>query len=192
MSGIANLRTCRKTARRDFPIIITPVIHRLNFRDLPQMVVWAKKIRATAIHFQPVDRWTPETFNELWIDDPQDRADLRAVRDDQIAQKRKGAAILKSKLLLRAWDEHFLSQPAPDEYRPCRVGMRNYFIRPDRAVEVCWHYKPSEMCAHRLRRKSGMAQKQENAAKKPSRAMRCACSPASHKKPYGQGEWGWF
>jgi len=92
--------------------------------------VWAKKIRATAIHFQPVDRWTPETFNELWIDDPQDRADLRAVRDDQIAQKRKGAAILKSKLLLRAWDEHFLSQPAPDEYRPCRVGMRNYFNSP--------------------------------------------------------------
>lgn len=142
VNGISRLRAAREAAGLDFPIIIKPVVHRLNFRDLPGMVRWIQEIGATAINFQPVDRWTAETYNELWIDDPRDLADLHQVRDELIALKRKGAPVMNSELLLRAWDRHFLEQPAPEEYRPCRVGMRNYFIRPDGEVEVCWYYKP--------------------------------------------------
>jgi MoaA/NifB/PqqE/SkfB family radical SAM enzyme len=142
VSGIAQLRSSGRAAGLDFPIIVKPVVHRLNFRDMPKMVAWIQETGATAINFQPVDRWSPETYNELWIDDPRDRADMLAVRDELIALKRKGAPIMNSELILRAWDDHFLSKPAADEYRPCRVGMRNYFIRPDGAVEVCWYYKP--------------------------------------------------
>ena len=64
------------------------------------------------------------------------------VRDELIAMKRAGAPILNSELILSAWDKHFREQKAPAEYLPCRVGMRNYFIRPDGDVEVCWYYKP--------------------------------------------------
>ena len=142
LNGIGNLQSARKSAGLDFPIIIKPVVHRLNFRDLPEMVRWIQEIGAAAINFQPVDRWTAETYNELWIEDARDLADLKTVRDQLIELKRGGAPIMNSELLLRAWDQHFLEQPAPEEYRPCRVGMRNYFIRPDGDVEVCWYYKP--------------------------------------------------
>jgi MoaA/NifB/PqqE/SkfB family radical SAM enzyme len=142
VKGLVHLQEARKAAGLGFPIIIKPVVHRLNFRELPKMVGWIQEIGASAINFQPVDRWTAETYNELWIEDPNDRSDLQRVLDELIVLKRKGAPIMNSELLLHAWKEHFLSQPAPEECRPCRVGMRNYFIRPDGEVEVCWYYKP--------------------------------------------------
>ena len=142
LHGLSNLRAARQAAGLDFPIIVKPVVHRLNFRDLPEMVDWIQEIGATAINFQPVDRWTAETYQELWIDDPRDLSDLQSVRDRLIAMKRNGAPIMNSELLLRAWEKHFQEQPAPEAYRPCRVGMRNYFIRPDGEVEVCWYYDP--------------------------------------------------
>jgi MoaA/NifB/PqqE/SkfB family radical SAM enzyme len=143
LQGIANVIAARKAAGLDFPIVIKAVVHRLNFRDLPKMVGWIQEIGASAINFQPVDWWSPETYDELWIDAPEDLADLRAVRDELIGMKRAGAPIMNSELLLQAWDRHFLSLPAPDEYRPYRVGIKNYFIRPDGDVGVCWYYKPT-------------------------------------------------
>jgi len=114
----------------------------LNFRYLPELVDWIQTIGATAINFQPVDRWTPETRDELWIETPEDLADLGRIRDQLLAMKSAGAPILNSELILQAWELHFREQKAPEAYRPCRVGMRNYFIRPDGDVEVCWYYKP--------------------------------------------------
>jgi len=140
--GLAKVVEARKEVGLSFPIIIKPVVHRLNFRYLPELVNWIQTIGGTAINFQPVDRWTPETYNELWIESPEDLADLAAVRDRLLAMKRAGAPILNSELILNAWELHFRGQKAPEAYRPCRVGMRNYFIRPDGDVEVCWHYAP--------------------------------------------------
>jgi MoaA/NifB/PqqE/SkfB family radical SAM enzyme len=142
VNGIANVAAVRKEMKLDFPIIIKPVVTRLNFRYLPEMVDWIGQIGATVINFQPVDRWTPETYSELWIDDPKDLEDLRAVRNELIRMKRAGAPILNAELILNAWDKHFLEEKAPQEYLPCRVGMRNYLIRPDGDVEVCWYYQP--------------------------------------------------
>lgn len=142
VQGLAKVSQVRKEEGLSFPIIIKPVVHRLNFRYLPEMVEWIQTIGGTVINFQPVDRWTPETFNELWIESAEDMADLIKVRDQLLTMKRAGAPILNSELILSAWDKHFLEQKAPQEYMPCRVGMRNYFIRPDGDVEVCWYYKP--------------------------------------------------
>jgi MoaA/NifB/PqqE/SkfB family radical SAM enzyme len=139
--GLAKVAHVRKEEGLTFPIIIKPVVHRLNFRYLPEMVEWIGTIGGTVINFQPVDRWTQETQNELWIDSAEDLADLVKVRDQLVAMKRAGAPILNSELILNAWEKHFLEQKAPPEYMPCRVGMRNYFIRPDGDVEVCWYYK---------------------------------------------------
>ncbi|MDX2149899.1 MAG: radical SAM protein [Bryobacteraceae bacterium] len=142
LSGLAKVREIRKSEGLHMPIIIKPVVSRLNFRYLPEMVEWIQEIGATAINFQPVDRWTPETYNELWIETPEDLDELRKVRDEILRMKRAGAPILNSELILQAWDKHFLEEKAPKEYMPCRVGMRNYFIRPDGNVEVCWYFKP--------------------------------------------------
>ena len=140
--GLANITRIRREEGLDFPVIIKPVVHRLNFRYLPEMVDWIRTIGGSVINFQPVDRWTPETHNELWIDSAEDLADLVKVRDQLLAMKRAGAPILNSELILNAWEQHFRELKAPEEYRPCRVGMRNFFIRPDGDVEVCWYYKP--------------------------------------------------
>jgi MoaA/NifB/PqqE/SkfB family radical SAM enzyme len=141
LQGLAKVVALRKKEHLSFPIIIKPVVHRLNFRYLPEMVDWIQEIGASAINFQPVDRWTPETYNELWISDPKDAADLMDVRDTLLAMKRAGAPILNSELTLQAWDKHFREEKASKEYMPCRVGLRNYFIRPDGEVDLCWYYK---------------------------------------------------
>jgi len=141
VTGIKKLVQARQAARQSFPVVIKPVVHRLNFRYLPEMVPWIQEIGATVLNFQPVDRWTPETHNELWITERQDLEDLGKVRDELLAMKRAGAPILNSELTLMAWEKHFLEEKAPPEYLPCRVGMRNFFIRPDGDVELCWFYK---------------------------------------------------
>ena len=56
--------------------------------------------------------------------------------------KRAGAPILNSELLLNLWPNHFRREKAPREAMPCRIGMRNFFIRSDGRVEVCWNFPP--------------------------------------------------
>ncbi len=141
-SAIGNIAQARREQGLSFPIIIKPVVTRANFRYLAEMVDWIQELGGTAINFQPVDRWTPETYNELWIEDPAELDELEKVRDELLQMKRDGAPILNSELILKAWRMHFEEKKAPKEYMPCRVGMRNYFIRPDGNVEVCWYFKP--------------------------------------------------
>jgi MoaA/NifB/PqqE/SkfB family radical SAM enzyme len=141
VAGIGKLASAKKEAGLSFPIVIKPVVHRLNFRFLSEMVSWIQEIGGTVINFQPVDRWTPETYDELWINDGKDLEDLAKVRDELLAMKRAGAPILNSEAVLLAWEQHFREEKASPEYLPCRVGLRNYFIRPNGDVELCWFYK---------------------------------------------------
>jgi MoaA/NifB/PqqE/SkfB family radical SAM enzyme len=139
--GIRDLIARRDAAGLDFPVIIKPVVHRLNYAHLPAMVEWAREIGAAAVNMQPIDRWTRETYDELWIEEAE-LPRLMAVARELIRLKRAGAPILNSELLLASWDKHFREEPAPAEVMPCRVGMRNYFIRPNGNVEVCWNFPP--------------------------------------------------
>ena len=141
VQGIANVSAARLAEGLDFPIIIKPVVHKLNFRKLPEMVDWIQKIGATALSFQPVEKGTQEVDDELWIGE-EDLDDLIAVRDELLRLKRQGAPILNGEAVLRAWPAHFRGEKAPQEVMPCRVGMRNYFIRSDGRLEVCWFFKP--------------------------------------------------
>jgi MoaA/NifB/PqqE/SkfB family radical SAM enzyme len=139
--NIQDLIAERNAQGLDFPVIIKPVVHRLNYRYLPGMVDWVKELGATAIHMQPVDRWTQETYDELWIEEAE-LPQLMEVSKELIRRKRAGDPILNSELLLSIWDKHFRNETAPEEVLPCRVGMRNYFIRTNGDVEVCWHFPP--------------------------------------------------
>jgi MoaA/NifB/PqqE/SkfB family radical SAM enzyme len=141
VQGIRNVSEMRKAEGMDFPIIIKPVVHKLNFRQLPEMVDWIQEIGATALSFQPVEMGTQEVEDELWIGESE-MDDLIAVRDELLRLKRNGAPILNGEAVLNAWPNHFRREKAPPEVMPCRVGMRNYFIRSDGRLEVCWFFKP--------------------------------------------------
>ena len=137
--GLELLIRQRDAAGLDFPIIIKPVVHRLNFRGAAELVRWAQDLGPTVVNFQPVDRWTSETDEELWIEE-EDMDDLEGVVRELLLMKKKGAPILNNELVLNAWPMHFRGLPAPEETMPCLVGLRNYFIRPNGDVEVCWNF----------------------------------------------------
>ncbi|WP_338822011.1 radical SAM protein [Bradyrhizobium septentrionale] len=141
VQGIRNVAEQRRAEGLDFPIIIKPVVHKLNFRRLPEMVDWIQQIGATALSFQPVEQGTQEVEDELWIGESE-LDDLIKVRDELLRLKRAGAPILNGEAVLRAWPNHFRREKAPKEVMPCRVGMRNYFIPSDGRLEVCWFFKP--------------------------------------------------
>jgi MoaA/NifB/PqqE/SkfB family radical SAM enzyme len=137
--GIGSLREEREKLGLDFPIIIKPTVGKKNFRYLPDMVRWVKEIGATCLNFQPVERWTPETYDELWIE-RDEHDDLLKVVETMIEFKRKGEPIMNSELAISLLIRHFREESAPAEAMPCRVGLRDFFIRANGDVEVCFHY----------------------------------------------------
>ena len=141
VAGIRSLTRAKARHGADFPIIIKSVVNKLNFRVLPDMVDWVREIGATAINFQPVEQVTDEARDEFWIA-PEDMDDLIKVKDRLLEMKRNGAQILNSDLLLNLWPNHFRREKAPREAMPCRIGMRNFFIRSDGRVEMCWNFPP--------------------------------------------------
>lgn len=137
--GIEYLREeCQKQGVK-FPITVKPTVNRLNFRLLPEIVEWAQQIGATTVHIQPVNRWTPETYEELWVEE-EDREELAKVIERLIEMKKTGAPIMNSDEQLRLIAIHFREEKAPPESRPCRVGLRNFWIETDGSVKLCNDY----------------------------------------------------
>jgi MoaA/NifB/PqqE/SkfB family radical SAM enzyme len=105
------------------------------------MVEWVKGIGATALNFQPMDRWTQETYDELWIE-PDEYDDLQEIVNKMLELKRRGEPILNSELVISLLVKHFREESAPPAAMPCKVGMRDFFIRTNGDVEVCFFYPP--------------------------------------------------
>jgi MoaA/NifB/PqqE/SkfB family radical SAM enzyme len=137
--GIGYLQQYQRELGVDFPIIIKPVVHAANFRQLPALVEWANEVGATAVNFQPMDRWTQETYDELWIEEAE-HGELEFVIDRLLHMKKNGAKIMNSEQVLKLIPAHFREESAPPEAMPCRVGMRDCFIRPNGDVEPCFFY----------------------------------------------------
>ncbi|MEG4286786.1 radical SAM protein [Microcoleus sp. A006_D1] len=137
--GIVYLREEQEKQNVLFPINVKPTINRLNFRHLEEIVTWAKGIGATTVNFQPVNRWTPETYSELWIEEA-DREEFSQVIERLIEMKKNGAPIMNSDEVLRLMVPHFQEEKAPDSTRPCRVGLRNYWIDTRGDVKLCDEY----------------------------------------------------
>src|SRR5437016_11895167 len=117
--GIKYVREERDRMGLDFPIIIKPTVNKKNFRYLPDMVQWVKESGATVLYFQPMDRWTPETYDELWIEEDE-HAELQQVLDKMLELKRQGEPILNSELVISLMVRHFREESAPPEAMPCR------------------------------------------------------------------------
>ena len=125
-----------------FPVIVKPTVTSANFRDLPELARWAvAELGATLVNFQPIDRWTRETYEELWIEE-RDFPELRRIVEELLALKREGLPIMNSTMTLELWESHFREEKAPPSAMPCRVGLRNFFIRSNGDVEVCWYWPP--------------------------------------------------
>ena len=57
-----------------------------------------------------------------------------------IELKRNGEPILNSELVISLLVRHFREESAPPEVMPCRVGLRDFFIRTNGDIEVCFFY----------------------------------------------------
>ena len=133
------LRKEREAQGANFPIIVKPTVNVRNFQRLPDLVRWAKD-RGAVVNLQPLERWTDDT-NGLWINADRER-DLQAVVAELLVMKARGAPILNSEKVLNLLPAHFRGETAPREVLPCRIGMRNFFIRPNGDVTLCFNFKP--------------------------------------------------
>nr|WP_295405151.1 radical SAM protein [uncultured Thiocystis sp.] len=137
-AGIRNLVQERERQGAKFPIIIKPTVNAKNFRYLPEMVDWTKKIGASCVYPQPMNKWTQETTDDLWIEE-RDLPELENVIDHLVEMAGSGEPILTPPKILKLIPDHFREKKAPRDTLPCRVGARNFFIRPTGSVELCHH-----------------------------------------------------
>jgi MoaA/NifB/PqqE/SkfB family radical SAM enzyme len=135
-AGIDYLLEERKKQGAEFPITVKPTVNSKNFRHLPALVEWAAAKGDLCVSPQPMSRWTPETYNELWIEEA-DMPEFEAVIDKLVAMQKAGSPILTPENVLRLMPDHFRDKQAPRSALPCRVGMRNFFIRTNGDIEVC-------------------------------------------------------
>jgi MoaA/NifB/PqqE/SkfB family radical SAM enzyme len=134
--GIGYLREEQQKQGVKFPITIKPTFNRLNFRLMPELVELAQTLGATAVNFQPVNLWTPETYNELWMTE-EDYPELEKTIDRLIEMKEQGAPIMNSEEVLHLFLPHFRGEKAPKEVMPCRVGLRNFWIDTCGDIKLC-------------------------------------------------------
>jgi MoaA/NifB/PqqE/SkfB family radical SAM enzyme len=140
-NGIRFLLAERDRQGKQFPINIKPTVNCKNFRLMPELVEWAIAMGVSCVQLQPMDRWTPETYDELWIEEAE-LVELEKVMERLIQMQQAGAPILTPPTILRLFPDNFRGKKAPPEVMPCRIGLRDFFIRTDGQVEVCVHYPP--------------------------------------------------
>jgi radical SAM protein with 4Fe4S-binding SPASM domain len=85
-----------------------------------------------------LERWTPETFDHLWIN--QDKwPELDRVIERLIHLKSQGAPILNDENSLRLMLPYYREEPL-NARNTCLTGLRNYFIRPNGDVQLCYYF----------------------------------------------------
>ena len=141
-TGITYLVEQRESLRASFPIVIKPTVTALNFRDIPDLVEWTKRIGASCVYPQPVSRSTPETYDELWIKEPELPEFERMVRR-LIEMRRAGEPILTPEPVLASMPDHFRLKRAPQTALPCRIGLRNFMILTNGDVHLCHRAFPA-------------------------------------------------
>jgi MoaA/NifB/PqqE/SkfB family radical SAM enzyme len=139
--AIGALRDEQERAGKRFPIRIKPTVHVGNFRSMPAMVEWVRRVGADTLDFEPVRPWAPEVEKDLWIG-PELLDELRAVMKELAALKRNGAPIETSEHRLLGMPNHFAGKNIEPEVTPCRVGLRRFDIGPNGDVSTCWFFEP--------------------------------------------------
>jgi radical SAM protein with 4Fe4S-binding SPASM domain len=149
--GVDNLLGERRRQGHDFPIRIKSTINSLNFHTMPELVAWTIRVGAASIDFEPLRRWTAETEGHLWVRGAHVE-ELRRVIDTVVDLKQGGAPIETSESKLRNFPAHFRGERVPPALTTCRVGLRDFHIRCDGNVVVCWNYPPIGNVKHQTAR----------------------------------------
>lgn len=143
--GVKLLRQYRESSHQDFSIRFKTVVSKINFLDLPEMVVWAEKIGVDMIDFSPVRprwNWTEKEKNAIEISTDLDYKALDRVVSRLIKMKQSGAIIETPEEKLLSMSILFKGKTVFSGVAPCRVGLRDYHILADGDVEVCWTHPP--------------------------------------------------
>ncbi len=135
-SGISKLRAEQAAQGIKFPIRIISTLNSINFRAMPDIVLWTMQIGANSIDVHPIREWTEESKTMLWPTEEQ-VAELEQVISELLRMKDSGAPIETSEYKLRAMPDHFLRKKVIPEVPTCRVGMRAFFISPTGMVSCC-------------------------------------------------------
>jgi MoaA/NifB/PqqE/SkfB family radical SAM enzyme len=133
--GIGYVREEQARQGVAFPIMIKPTLTSRNFRSAPDMVHWAKEVGATCVNFQPVRRATPETYDELWIEE-EEQAELRATMAQLAELKRRGEPIMNSEQTIDLFAEHFRERKATAGSRRNVFSLQNFFVRTNGDVQI--------------------------------------------------------
>jgi radical SAM protein with 4Fe4S-binding SPASM domain len=139
--AIGALREESERQGRRLAIRIKTVLHALNYRAMLDMAAWTVRVGASCVDINPVARWSPETYSDLWIE-PDQMVELSTVVAELIQQRRVGLPIATSETQLRTIPDHFLGRKTPPHFEQCRAGLRNYFIGPTGDVKVCGEFAP--------------------------------------------------
>ncbi len=139
-TGVGRLAQQRHEQGKRFAIRLKPVVTTVNFRSLVPMVKWASDIGADTIDFSPVRPWSRESKEELPLTDESDLRELDEIARQLLSLKAAGAPIETSDRKLAAMADHFRGRKTFTGLSPCRVGMRDYIIRSNGDVEVCWFF----------------------------------------------------
>lgn len=142
-NGIDLLKKHRELSKHSFLIRLKTVVSKLNFLDLPEMVLWAEKLGVDMIDFSPVREkwnWTEEEKNAIEINTTSEYKELGKIIDMLIKMKQKNKIIETSKEKLLSIPILFKGNLGSSGVAPCRVGLRDYHILPDGEVEVCWSH----------------------------------------------------
>jgi len=140
--GIGYLLEERKRQNGSFPIVIKPTVNVKNFRLIPELVEWAAAFGDLCVSPQPMGGWTQEATDLLWIKG-QEIDELEVVIEKLVQMRREGAPILAPEANLRRMADHFRGKKAPRSAMPCLVGLRNFNIRTNGDVGVCYDGFPS-------------------------------------------------
>ena len=65
---------------------------------------------------------------------------MEQITEQLLEMKHDGAPIMNSAQVLKLFVPGFREEQALPEAMPCRVGLRDYFIRTNGDVEVCFYY----------------------------------------------------
>ena len=140
-TGIGYLREARDKSGQHFPIIVKSTITSGNFRQLPAMVKWARKVGATAVNFSPLHRATTECKDELWIKE-NELGELQDSIDRLLEMKIQGEPIINSIHTLRHIPEYFSGRRTAKQRIHCHHVTRNFAIKPNGDVYLCFCQPP--------------------------------------------------
>ncbi|NTU90615.1 MAG: radical SAM protein [Chlorobiaceae bacterium] len=134
--GLGLIRSEQARQGVEFPVFIKTTVMSDNFRTLPELVSWAVEAGADGVSFQPLGRWSKETYRELWIGQTE-LPELEEMLTRLISMKHDGMPILNSDESLRLISAGFREESAFGSRFPCRIGLQQLYILPDGEVKLC-------------------------------------------------------